>query len=149
MKSPNGNRVYDGDRARESYHEIGHMFAFIHHGIRVESVEVGDGFGRTRVPSQDVDDALGYIVALCAGKAAVEKWHGYKKPNDKAAWRKSDDHCRAYEAALKVSNGSHSAASLLMKWAECVPDSLVEAHWHELHEPARLLAEKGTLKVVR
>ena len=147
MESLNDNRVYDGDRARESYHEIGHMFAFIHHGIRVDSCEVGDGCGRTRVPSQDVDDPLGYIVALCAGKAAVEKWHGYRTPNDKAAWRKSDDHRRAYEAALKVSNGSHSAASILIKWAECMADAFVEAHWHELHEPARMLAEKGELTV--
>ena len=150
MKSLNGsNRVYDGDRARESYHESSHLFAFLHYGIRVDFVEVGDNFGRTRVPPQDIDDLLGYIVALCAGRAAVNKWRGYKTTGDEAGWRKSKDRALAHEAALKVSKGDHKAALLLMRWAERMADSFVEAHWHELHEPARLLAEKGTLKVVR
>jgi hypothetical protein len=143
------NRVFDGNRACEAYHEIGHFFAFVNAGVKIESVEVGENFGRTRVPPQDVDDALGYVVALCAGKAAVAKWQGYSTPNDKAAWRKSDDHRRAYKAALKVSQGNHKGAGLLLKYAEHMADVFVEAHWHELHEPARLLAERGELKVVK
>jgi|SRR5581483_3361052 len=148
MKSLNdGNRVFDGNRAEECYHELGHMVAMFEHGIRVEAVEVGDGFGRTRVPTQDVD-ALGFIVAMCAGRSAVNMWHGYKTPDDDA-WHKSKDHGHAYQAALKVSKGDHKAALLLMTWAERMADSLVEAHWHELHESARLLAERGTLRVAR
>src|SRR6267378_6699570 len=107
MKSLNGNRVYDGARAEESYHELGHMLGFLHHGISVESCEVGDGWGRTRVPSQDVE-AIHYVIALCSGKAAVDKWQGYKTPSDEA-WRESKDNGRAYTAALKVSNSDHKA----------------------------------------
>src|SRR5437868_7071111 len=108
MGSVNDNRVFDGNGAEECYHEIGHFYAFTHFGIRVSSVEAGESFGRTRLQPQTVE-ALDYIVALCAGRSAVNKWYGYRTPNDKAAWRKSDDHRRAYKAALTVSGDDHKA----------------------------------------
>src|ERR1700757_960675 len=122
MKSLNDSRVYDGNCAEECYHELGHLLGFIHHGIKVESVTVGDGCGRTRVPAQDIDDPLGYLIGLCSGKACVDKWRGHKMPSDEA-WRKSTDNGHAYRAALEVSRGDHKAASLLVKWAERMADS--------------------------
>jgi hypothetical protein len=96
MKSLNGNnRVYDGNRARESYHEISHLYALAFHGIKVKSVEVSDNFGRTRLPPQTIDDALGFIVAMCAGRSAVNKWQGWKRPGQDEDWRKSRDHAMA------------------------------------------------------
>jgi hypothetical protein len=141
-------RPYDGALAEQAYHELGHFFAHTAFGHRVDSIEVGENFGCCTLPAQDIDDAYSFIIALCGGKAAIDKWYGYKTPNDEA-WRKSNDHGKAYAVALRVSRGDHTAASLLMKWAERMADSLIEAHWHKLHEPARMLAEKGKLTVVR
>jgi len=54
----------------ESYHEIGHLFAFIHHGIRVDSCEVGEGWGRTRLLSQDVE-AIHAPVSVSGQRAGI------------------------------------------------------------------------------
>ena len=58
-----------------------------------------------------------YIIALCAGKAEVDRWYGWKEENDEA-WRGSDDYREANQVALKVSEGDAVAAAHLMKWAE-------------------------------
>jgi hypothetical protein len=106
----------------------------------------GAYFGRNHLPNQTVS-AYEYIIALCAGKAAVDRWYGWKAESDNN-WRNSDDHKKAHEAALKVSEGDAVAAAHLMKWGERMADVIIEKYWGEsFHEAARALIENGTLKV--
>jgi hypothetical protein len=133
------------DREPIAYHELGHMIAHHFFGHKVDSVEVSDNFGATRLPNQTVS-AYGYIVALCAGKAAVDRWYGWKAKNDEA-WRASDDHKKAYEAALQVSEGDAAAATHLVKWGERRAELIIERYWEKFPAVVEALVERGKLKV--
>ena len=89
------------------------MIAHTYFGHKVDSVEVGDNFGGTRLPNQTIS-AYEYMIACCAGKAAVDRWYGWKADSDEN-WRASDDYRKAYGAALQVSEGDTVAAAQLMK----------------------------------
>ena len=148
MTGENGTqRPYEGDLAEEAYHELGHFFAHTSFGHRVDSVEIGENFGRCKLAAQDVNP-FDLIIALHAGRAAVDRWYGWQTKRDEA-WLASDDHAKAYKVALQLSNGSHTAAGHLMSWAQRMAADYINKHFAELHEPARLLAERGTLKAVR
>ena len=127
-------------------HEAGHFIAHIFFGHRVESAEVGEEYGYCKLRAQDVDP-FDYIIALCAGKAAVDRWYGWKRPGDEENWRKSKDHAMAYRAALKVSGDDHESAALLMQWAEKRADVIVKERWSPLEQLAHALVEKGKLTV--
>ncbi len=132
------------DREPIAYHELGHVIAFTHFGYKVESVEIGDNFGCTVLPKQTVN-AFHLIVACHGGKVAVDRWYGWKMPNDRG-WRKSRDHKRAYDAALKMSRGDHVAAGLLMEWGERVATAIIEEQWSRFPDAVRLLVEHGRME---
>jgi hypothetical protein len=94
------DRVFDGDLAEKAYHEVGHMAAHTFFGHRVASVEVGENFGRCRLAAQTVNP-FDYLIACCAGKAAVDKWHGWRVKVDEN-WRASDDFGKAYKVAFNL-----------------------------------------------
>jgi len=133
------------DREPIAYHELGHATAYRFYGYKVSSVEVGDDFGCTRLAKQAIDP-FEYIVASCAGKAAVDRWFGWKAPSEEN-WRKSQDHHNAYQVALKLSQGDLLAATMLIQWAEKVAEKIIAKHWDRLHAPAMQLVERGTLKI--
>ncbi len=84
------------------------------------------------------------IIASCAGKAAIDKWYGWKAEGDQN-WRASKDYSDAFAAALKVSDGDEQAAALLVTWGERMADALVEAQWPSVHRLAFALLEKDQL----
>jgi hypothetical protein len=102
-------------------------------------------FGCNWIPDQEVSP-FAYIIACCGGKAAVDKWYGWKAKNDES-WRASDDCKRAYRVALKVSEGDHQAALLLVEWGGRMADAIVEKHWGQFHDAACELVERGKMKV--
>jgi len=127
-------------------HELGHVFAHGYFGHKVDKVEVGDDYGRTHLPDQTMN-AFEYLIACCSGKAAVDRWFGWKSEPDEA-WAQSDDHKRAYHAALRVSEGDHSAAAILLRWAERMADTLIERHWDQFPDAVRALCERATLRIL-
>jgi hypothetical protein len=141
-------RPYEGDLAEEALSRARHFFAHTSFGHRVDSVEIGENFGRCKLAAQDLNQRSIFIIALHAGRAAVDRWYGWQTRRDEA-WLASDDHAKAYKVALQLSNGSHTAAGHLMSWAQRMAADYINKHFAELHEPARLLAERRTLKVVR
>lgn len=146
MKSLNGSRVYDGDLASQAYHELGHAYGFRFYGYKVDSIEIGDGFGCTVLPKQTVN-AFHYVVALHCGRAAINKWYGWQSRNDEG-WLKSSDHARAYRAALKVSGDDHENAGMLMRWAEKRAEVLIGNVFHCFHEAARTIVERRKVQVL-
>jgi len=118
-------------------------------GHRVTTVEVGGDNGgccKLALP-QDVDP-LDYIISLCGGKAAVDRWFGWRLEGEEDEnWHGSDDYRKANKVALEFSNGDAAAAAQLMKWAEAMAAHYVEKHWKEFHAPARMLALKRKLEV--
>jgi hypothetical protein len=64
----------------------------------------------------------------CAGKAAIDKWYGWKAQSDDA-WKASKDHAEAFAAALQLSDNDADAAELLVKWAERRANVVVEQQW--------------------
>lgn len=133
------------DKEPIAYHELAHMLVFKFFGYRVTSVEVGEEFGCTSLPNQTVN-GFHYIIALCSGKAAVDRWYGWKAQSDEN-WRKSEDHRKAYRVALRLSQDDLLAATQLIRWAEMVAEKIVERHWDQFPGPARLLVETGKLNV--
>ena len=129
-----------------AFHEAGHFIAHAFFRHRIESAEVGDDYGHCTLPAQDVDP-FDYIIALCAGKAAVDHWYGWKAPGYEENWHKSKDHGMAYRAALKVSGDDHESAALLMKWAERRADIIVKERWSQLEKLAHALVDNGKLTV--
>ena len=133
------------DREPIAYHELGHCIAHKYFGHEVDSIEVREDFGCNWIPDQEVSP-FAYIIACCAGKAAVDRWFGWKVKSDES-WRNSDDHKRAYRVALKVSEGDHRASLLLVEWGERMADAIVEKHWGQFHDAACELVERGKMKV--
>lgn len=121
------------------------MIAHTYFGHKVTSVEVGDNFGVTRLPKQTVS-AYEYMIACCAGKAAIDRWYGWKAKNEEN-WRASDDYRKAYETALQRSEGDAVAAAHLMKWAERMADVIIEKHWDQFPGAVEALVERGVVKV--
>jgi hypothetical protein len=127
-----------------SIHEVGHLFALRHYGYNVESVEVRGDSGRTDIPWQKFT-SFDLIVALCAGQVAEDKWLGWSSAE---SWRRSAEHKKAFDICLKASNHDGKAALLLMQWAERMASTIVEQNWSKLDEVAKVLAERGKLKVM-
>jgi hypothetical protein len=50
-------------------------------------------------------------IACCAGKAAMDRWYGFKAKSDEN-WRASDDYQQAHAIALKLSGYDLLGANL-------------------------------------
>jgi hypothetical protein len=131
------------ERESPAWHELGHAYVYRHYGYEVESVEVGDNCGSTTLPKQTVN-AFHLIVAKCAGKASVDKFYGWRSPNEDN-WRGSEDFKTACRVALSVSQGDHRAAALLVQWGGLVADKLIDVYWSEICPEVVRLVEHGRL----
>jgi hypothetical protein len=76
----------------------------------------------------------------------MDRWYGWKAKSDKN-WRASDDHKKAYETALQLSEGDAVAAAALVKWGERMADVIIERHWDQFSGAVEALVERGKLKV--
>ena len=132
------------DREPIAFHELGHLAAFRYFGYKVDMVEVGDDYGCTQLATPQTIEALHYIIALCSGKAAVDRWYGWKTPTDDN-WLKSQDQRRAFRAALQLSSNDPVCARMLMKWAEKRADILIADQWQRIKDTALTLLERGKL----
>jgi hypothetical protein len=143
---PNAMKPELADREPIAYHEVGHLTAHQFYGHKVLRVEVGDGHGCTVLAKPQTFYGFDLIVALCSGKAAVDKWYGWKSENQEN-WLKSEDQRRAFRIALYLSENDAFAAALLVQWAEKVADRIISNHWDKMHDPAMRLIERGRLEV--
>lgn len=140
-------KLNDSDsRTIAALHESGH--AATHHLFRhrINEVVVGDGSGHCRLAGPQEFNALEYIIAMCAGKAAMDKHFGWRVESAKDQnWHESDDHKDALTAALKVSDGNPEAAEILVQWGEAMADSLVEREWPRITKLAGAVIKLGKL----
>ena len=83
---------------------------------------------------------LNNIIACCAGRAAVDKFYGWKAKTD-LNWKASDDHAQARECALLLNDGDSLGAELLLRWLERKTELLVEAEWPRIQRLGRALLE--------
>lgn len=118
----------------------------MNNGQDIQHVEIGSDTGRcVLVIPQDLN-ALDYIIAMCSGKAAVDKHFGWKVESaEDENWRESKDRKDALTAALKVSEGNAEAAEILVTWGELMADSLVEREWPRITKLAGAVVERGKL----
>jgi hypothetical protein len=84
------------------------------------------------------------IIAGCAGKAAMDKWYGYKAKSDEN-WRASNDYKQAFNYALQINNGDHEGATLLIRWLSRRAEVLVKRHWSQINALASELLERSKL----
>jgi len=87
-----------------------------------------------------------HIVACCSGKAATDRWYGWKAASEEN-WLKSRDQREAFRVALQLSGGDALCAGMLMRWAEKRAEILVADHWNQLSDAAHTLLERGKLKI--
>jgi hypothetical protein len=121
------------------------MIAHAFFGHKVDSVKVGENFGCTNLPKQKVNPYQ-FIIASCGGKAAVDRWYGWKSKSDEN-WRASDDYKKSLKVALWLNEGDTLAAEALLKWGERVADTIIEKHWDQFPGIVEALVERGKSKV--
>ena len=141
-----------------AYHESAH--AVVHHcfGHPIASIEIGDNTGRcVLLPEYEEhfntsgvvevarrESLCRYIMACCAGKCAMDRWHGYKADSDHN-WKQSDDYKQALSYALEINQGDSVGAELLVKWLARRAELLVERYWSRIDALAFALLDKEKL----
>jgi hypothetical protein len=141
-----------------AFHEASH--AVISHCLRlpVSSVSISEGTGCCATPSEwrmafsdrqirefvEREALMRLIVVGCAGKAALDKWYGYKAKSYEN-WRASDDYKSAFQHVLKICNGDQQGAGLLLAWLERRSEVLVERHWDRINTLGSKLLERSKL----
>jgi hypothetical protein len=145
---------------RIAFHESAHCCIFRYFKRPVASVEIGEDTGRCVLPTEWQqrfgDDKIGelakresliqHIIACCAGKAAMDHFHGYKAASDEN-WRASDDYQQARKHALRLNDGDAQGAELLIAWAARRAELLVERQWSQIHKLAFALLDTNELKL--
>jgi len=131
------------EQAIVAFHEGSHACLHRYFGHEVQELAIRpEQHCKLRV-GQEVE-GLDYIIGCCAGKAAVDRWYGYKAKSDDN-WRASKDRAQALKAALHLSDGDNEAAELLVWWGERRADILVEQQWGQIHSLAFALLEHDSL----
>jgi hypothetical protein len=144
-----------------AFHESAH--AVVRHCFRhpVKSVEIGPdtgccvvsdewakSFDRKRLTELARRELLfEHIICCCAGKAAMDRWHGYKASTDES-WRASDDFRQAFSYALEV-NGDRESAESLVQWLLRRTEVIVERQWPRIQRLAAALCDSGAMNVTQ
>jgi ATP-dependent Zn protease len=141
-----------------AFHEAAHATLFHCFNLSVESVEISEDTGHCVTPDEwslafsdsgikklvQREALFRLIIASCAGKAAMDRWYGYKAKSDQN-WRASEDRKQALSRALQINNGDQTGAELLLAWLERRAELLVERHWSQIHKLAFALLEREKL----
>jgi ATP-dependent Zn protease len=141
-----------------AFHEAAHAALCHCFNLPVSSVEVSEDTGRCVPPSEwslaFSDDGIRklvqreglfrLVVASCSGKAAMDRWYGWKSKSDDN-WRASDDFKQAFKLALQINGGDEKGAELLIAWLARRAELLVERHWPQIHNLAFALLEREKL----
>jgi ATP-dependent Zn protease len=133
-----------------AYHESGHAIAYDFFGHPIESLamdrcvlpnEYQQRFNERQVAEMaQRETLLQHIICCCAGRAAKDRWYGYKAQSDEN-WKASSDYAQALSCALQLSDGDRTAARLLVDYALRRADLLVEKHWPQISRLAFALLE--------
>jgi hypothetical protein len=84
------------------------------------------------------------IVAACAGKCAMDRWHNWKS-RDESNWRSSSDFRQAFSYAMEINGGDSEGAELLVSWLLRRTEIIVERQWPRIQRLAAALCDVGKI----
>jgi hypothetical protein len=139
----------------KAVHESAHAAIRLHFRHPIEAVEIDcvsvpsewqQRFDRKRIADLAKRESLvEHIIFCCAGKAAMDRWYGYKASTD-TNWKQSADYRNALDSALKLAGGGDEVeAGLWLQIAEHKADKLIAEQWGSIHRLAFALLDREKL----